>query len=170
MPSRYCIQYVSKSGRCSSGYRTGKGQSSSQFPRRVVLKNMLTIGQLHLSPMLVRSRLKSCMLHFSIMWTKNFQMSKLGLEKEGRNQRSNCKHSLDQRERRQWNSRKTSTSVSSTTPKPLTVWIIINWKALKEMGMPDRLTCLLRNLYSGQETTVGTLYGTTNWFRVEEGV
>ena len=62
--------------------RTGRGQSSSQFPR-VVPKNVLTIGQLHSSPMLVRSCLKSCMLGFSIMQTKNFQMSKLGLEKEG---------------------------------------------------------------------------------------
>ena len=44
MPSRVCIQYVSKSGRLSSGHRTGKGQSSSQFPRRVVLKNELTVG------------------------------------------------------------------------------------------------------------------------------
>ena len=48
----------SKSGRLSSGHRVGKGQSSSQFPRRVVLKNVQTIGQLHSSPMLVRSCLK----------------------------------------------------------------------------------------------------------------
>ena len=55
MPSRCCIHYASKSGRPSSGHRTGKGQSSSQFPRRVVLKNTLTIGQLHSSPMLAIS-------------------------------------------------------------------------------------------------------------------
>ena len=66
MPSRFCIHYVSKTGRLSSGHRTGKGQSSSQFPRSVVLKNVLTIGQLHSSPMLVRSCLKSSMLGFSI--------------------------------------------------------------------------------------------------------
>ena len=82
MPSRFCIHYVSKSGRPSSGHRTGKGQSSSQFPRRVVPKNVLTIRQLPSSHMLVRSCLKSCMLGFSITLTKNFQMSKLGLEKE----------------------------------------------------------------------------------------
>ena len=74
--------YANKSGRPSSGHKTGKGQSSSQFPRRVVTKNVLTIGHLHSSPMLVRSCLKSCRLGFSIMGTKNFQMSKLGLEKE----------------------------------------------------------------------------------------
>ena len=66
-----------------AGYnaKAGKGQSSSQFPRRVVLKSVQTTGQLHSSPLLVRSCLKSCMLGFSIMWTKDFQMSKLGLEK-----------------------------------------------------------------------------------------
>ena len=80
MPSRCCIQYVSKSERPSSGHRTGRGQSSSQFPRRVVLKNVLTIGQLQSSPILVRLCLKSCVLSFSNMRTKNFQMSKLALE------------------------------------------------------------------------------------------
>ena len=82
MPSRCCIQYVSKSGRPSSGHRTGKGQFSSQFPRKVVPKNVWTIRLLHSYPMLVRSYLKSCMLDFSIMQPKNFQMSKLSLEKE----------------------------------------------------------------------------------------
>ena len=44
------------------------------------------------------------------------------------------------------------------------------WKTLKEMGIPDHLTCLLRNLYEGQEATVRTLYGTTDWFKIEKGV
>ena len=46
--------------------------------------------------------------------------------------------------------------------KALTVWITTNWKILKEMGIPDNLTCLLRNLYAGQETTVRTEHGTTD--------
>ena len=49
---------------------------------------------------------------------------------------------------------KTSISALLTMPKPLTVWITINWKILKEMGIPDHLTCLLRNLYARQEATV----------------
>ena len=65
----------------SSGHRTRKGQSSSQFPRMVVLKNVLTIRQLHSFPMLVRARLKSYMIGFSIIQTKNIQKSKLGLER-----------------------------------------------------------------------------------------
>ena len=51
-------------------------------------------------------------------------------------------------------SRKKSISALLTMPKPLTVWITINWKILKEMGIPDHLTCLLRNLYAGQEAIV----------------
>ena len=63
-------------------YRTGKGQSSSQLLRRVVPKNVLTMRQSHSLLMLGRSCLKSCMLGFSIMQTKNFQISELDLEKE----------------------------------------------------------------------------------------
>ena len=44
------------------------------------------------------------------------------------------------------------------------------WKILKEMGIPDRLTCLLRNLYAGQEATVRTGHGTTDWFQIGKGV
>ena len=53
--------------------------------------------------------------------------------------------------------------------KPLTVWITINWKILKDMGLPDRLTYLLRNLYAGQEATVRTGHGTTDWFQTGKG-
>ena len=44
------------------------------------------------------------------------------------------------------------------------------WKILKEMGLPDHLTCLLRNLYAGQEATVRTGHGTTDWFQIRKGV
>ena len=49
-----------------------------------------------------------------------------------------------------------------TIPKPLAVWITINWKILKEMGITDHLTSLLRNLYAGQEATVRTGHGTAD--------
>ena len=55
-------------------------------------------------------------------------------------------------------------------PKPLTVWITINWKILKEMGILDHLTCLLRNLYAGQEATVRTGHETTDWFQIGKGL
>ena len=44
------------------------------------------------------------------------------------------------------------------------------WKILKEMGLPDHLTCLLRNLYAGQEATVRSGHGTTDWFQIRKGV
>ena len=62
--------------------------------------------------------------------------------------------------------KKTSTSALLTTPRPLTVWITTNWKILQEMGIPDHLTCLLRNLYAGQEATVRIGHGTTDWFQI----
>ena len=64
--------------------------------------------------------------------------------------------------RKQESSRKTSTSASLMVLKPLIGWITTNWKILKEMGILDHLTCLLRNLYAGPEATVRTGHGTTN--------
>ena len=58
--------------------------------------------------------------------------------------------------KKQESSRKTSTSALLTPPKPLTVWITTNWKILKEMGVPNHLIFLPRNLYAGQEATVRT--------------
>ena len=72
--------------------------------------------------------------------------------------------------KKQENPIKTSISALLTMPKPLTLWITINWKILKEMGIPDHLTCLLRNLYAGQEATVRTGHGTTDWFQIGKGV
>ena len=72
--------------------------------------------------------------------------------------------------KKQESSRKTSTSASLTTLKPLTLWITTNWKILQEMGLPDHLTCLLRNLYAGQEATVRTRHGTIDGFKTGKGV
>ena len=66
--------------------------------------------------------------------------------------------------------RKTSTSALLTVPKPLTVWLTANWKILKEIGIPNHLTYLLRNLYADHEATVRTGHGTTDWFQIEKGV
>ena len=72
--------------------------------------------------------------------------------------------------KKQESSRKTATSALLTTPKPLTVWITTNWKILKELGIPDYLTCLMPNVYPGQEATVRTGHGTTDWFQIRKGV
>ena len=72
--------------------------------------------------------------------------------------------------KKQEGSRKRSVSALLTMPKPLTVRITINLKILKEMGIADHLTCLLRNPYAGQEATVRTGHGTTHWFQIGKGV
>ena len=72
--------------------------------------------------------------------------------------------------KKQGNSRKTSTSDSLTRQKPLTVWITTNSGKFLETGIPDHLTCLLRNLYAGQEAIVRTRRGTTDWFQIRKGV
>ena len=59
--------------------------------------------------------------------------------------------------------KKASTSASLIMLKPLTVQITTNWKILKEMRVPDHLTCLMRNLYVGQEAIVRTGHRTTDW-------
>ena len=65
---------------------------------------------------------------------------------------------------------KTSTSASLTMLKPLTVDHNKLWKILQELGIPDHLTCLLRNLYEDQEATVRTDPGTTDGFKIGKGV
>ena len=57
-----------------------------------------------------------------------------------------------------------------TMPQPLTVWITTNWKILQEMGIPDHLICLLRNLYAGQEAKIRIGHGTTDWFQIGKGL
>ena len=72
-------------------------------------------------------------------------------------------------QKKQENPRPTFPSVLLTTLKPLTVWVTKTGK-FKEMGIPDQLTCLLRNLYAGQEATIRTRHGTTDWFKIGKGV
>jgi len=73
--------------------------------------------------------------------------------------------------KKQESSRKTSTSALLTIPKPFDC-VDHNklWKILQEMGILDHLTCLLRNMYAGQEATVRTGHGTTDWFQIRKGV
>ena len=99
----------------------------------------------------------------------NFQMFKLVLEKA---EEPEIKlPTSDELLKKPESSRKTSISALLTMPKPLTVWITINCgKFLKEIRVPDYLTCLLRNLYAGREATVKTGHGTTDWFKIRKVV
>ena len=75
-------------------------------------------------------------------------------------------------QKKQGNSKKKKKSTSASLPmlKFFTVWITTNWKILKEMGIPDHLTCLLRNLNGSQEATVRTRHRTMDWFQIAKGV
>ena len=103
------------------------------------------------------------------MWTVKFQMFKLVLEKAEEPEIKLAKSAGSSKKQESY--RKTSISVLLTMPKPLTMWITMNcgkfWKA---MGIPDCLACLLRNLCAGQEATVRTGHGTTDWFQIGKGV
>ena len=72
--------------------------------------------------------------------------------------------------KKQENSRKTSTSSIDYAKAFDCVDHNKLWKILKEMGIPDHLTCLLRNLYAGQEATVRTGHGTADWFQIGKGI
>ena len=163
-----CTQYASKLGKLSSGHRTGKGQFSFQSQRKAMPKNVQTTAQLDSSHTLAKQCSKFSKPGFNSTWTVDFQMFKLDLEKseEPEIKLPTSIGSLKKQE----SSRKMSISALLTMPKPLTVWITTNWKILQEMGIPDHLTCLLWNLYAGQEAIVRTGHGTTDWIQIRKGV
>ena len=95
------------------------------------------------------------------LWTSRYSS---WIQKRQRNQRSNCQHPKQE---------------SSRKSLLLLYWLCQTfdsvdhnklWKILKVMGIPDHLTCLLRNLYAGQEATVRTVHGTTDWFQIGKEV
>ena len=125
-----CTQYASKFGKLSSGHRTGKGQFSFQSQRKAMPKNAQTTAQLHLSHTLAKECPKFSNPGFNSMWTENFQIFKLDLEK-AEEPEFKLPTSIGS-SKRQESSRKTSISALLTMPKPSTVWITINcgkfWK------------------------------------------
>ena len=129
-PLPCCAQYASKFGKLSSGHRTGKGQFSFQSQRKAMPKNAQTTAQLHSSHKLAKQCSKFSKPGFNSMWTMNFQMFKLDLEKaeEPEIKLPTSAGSLKNQE----SPRKTSTSALFAMPKPLTVWITTNcgqfWK------------------------------------------
>jgi len=116
-----CTQYASTFEELSSGHRTGKGQFSFQSQRRAMSKNAQITIQLQSFPMLARLCWKSFKPGFSSKWTKNFQMDKLDLEKAEKPEIKLPTSAGSQK--KQESSRRTSTSASLTSLKPLTVWI-----------------------------------------------
>ena len=161
---KFCTRYTSKFEKLSSGLTTGKCQSSFQSQRKAMTKNAQTTAQLHSSHTLAKWCWKFSKPVFSSMWTVNFQMFQLVLEKaeEPEIKLSTSTESWEKQE----SSRKTSISALYYAKAFDCVDHNKLWKILKEMGLPDHLTCLLRNLYAGQEATVRTGHGKTGWFQI----
>ena len=151
IPSRFCIHYVSKSGRPSSGHRTGKGQSSSHFPRRVVPKNVLTIGN---ARKVIFKILHARLQHYVNQELPDVQA---GFRKERtiRDQTANVCWIIEK-------AREFQKNISLCFMDYAKAFDCVDhnklWKILQEMGIPDHLTYLLSNLYVGQEATVRTLH------------
>ena len=161
-----CTQYASKFGKLSSGCGTGKGQLSFQSQRKAMPQNVQTTIQLHSSHRLVSNAQYSSNQASAICepW-----MFKLILEKavEPEIKLLTSTGSLKKQE---------------SSRKNIYFWFIgyANafdcvdhnklWEILQEMGIPDDLSCLVRNVYAGQEPTVRTGHGTTDWFQIGNGV
>jgi len=102
---------------------------------------------------------------FSRTWIKTFMMYKLSWEKAKEPEIKLL--TFVGSWRKQSSSRKHLFCFFDYT-KDLTVWITTNWKILKGIKVPEHLTCLLRNLFVGQEATVRMRHGTTDWFQIGE--
>ena len=166
-----CTQYASKVGKLSSGHRTGKGQFSFQSQRKVMPKNAQTTSQLHSSHKLAKQSSKFSKPGFNSMWTMNFQMFKLNLEKAEEPEIKLPESTGSSK--KQKSSRKTHYFCFIHYATIHTIDCVDHnklSKILREMGIADHLTCLLRNRYAGQEATVRTGHGTTDWFQIGKGV
>ena len=158
-------QYVSKFGKLSSGHRTRKGQFLFQSQRKAMPNNVQTTAQLHSSHRLAKSCSKFSKPGFNSTWTMNFQMFKLDLEKAEEPEiiLPTYIHWIIKKAREFQKNiyfcfidyAKAFDCVDHNKP----------WKILQEMGIPDHLTYLLRNVFAGQEATVRNGHGTTDWFQ-----
>ena len=166
MPSRWCIQHVSKYERPSSGHRTGKGQSSCQFPRRAAIKmcywTVILIS--HASKIMLKI-LFACKALCEPRTSRCPSWFRKG--RGTRDQIANIRWIIEKAREYQKNIYLCFIDCAKAFD-----YVDHNklWKALREMGIPEHLTCLLRNLYVGQEAIVRTLYGTNDWIKIEKGV
>ena len=160
-----CTQYASKFGKLSSGHRTGKGQFSFQSQRKVIPKNVQTTTQLY-SSQLVSTRLNDSKVMLKILQARlqqymNGEISDVqaGFRKAigTRDQIANIHWIIEK-------AREFQKNIYFCFIDYTKAFQCVDhnklWKILQEMEIPDHLTCLLRNLYAGQDATVTTRPGT----------
>ena len=162
-----CTQYASKFGKLSSGHRTGKSQFSFQSQRKEIPKNNYhTIAFIsHTSKVMLK------ILQARLQQYVNCELSDVqaGFRK-GRKTRDQIANIC-------WiikKAREFQKNIYFCFIDYTKVFDCVNhnklWKIFQEMGIPDHLTCLLRNLYVDQEATVRTGYRKTDWFQIRKGV
>ena len=162
-----CTQYASKFGKLSSGHRTGKDPFSFQSQRKAMPKNAQTTTQMQSSHTLVMLKILQARLQQYV----NYEIPdvQVGFTKG--------KGTRDQIANIPWIIKKQESFRHLLLL--LLYWLCQSlWlcesqqtgKFLKEMGLSDHLTCLLRNLYPDQETTIRTGHGTTDWFQIGKEV
>ena len=146
-----CTQYASKSGKLNSGHKTGKGQFSFQSQRKAMPKNAQNYRTIELisHASKVMHKILQARLHQYVNCEVPDVQADLEKAEEPEIKLPTSAGSWKNEE----SSRKTSISSLLTMPKSLTVDHNKLWKILKEMGILDHLTCLLRDLYAGQEAT-----------------
>ena len=138
------------------------------IPKKGNAKNAQTTTQLHSSHMLAKQCSKFSKSGFNSMWTVNFQMFKWFRKGRGtRDQIANIHWIIEK-------AREFQKNIYFCFIDYVKAFDCVDhnklWKILKEMGISDHLTCLLRNLYAGQEATVRTGHGTTDWFQTGKGL
>ena len=158
-----CTQYASKCGKLSSVHRTRKGQFSFQSQRRAMPKNAQTTTQLALISHASKEMLK--ILEARLQQYVNCELPDVQIEfRKGRRTRDQIAsiHWLIEK------AREFQKNICFIDYAKTFHCVEHNklWKILKEMGIPDHLTCLLRNVYAGQEATVRTGHGTTDCFKL----
>ena len=158
-----CTQYASNNGKLSSGHRTRKVQFSFQSQRKEC-QRMFKFPH-NCTHFTCYQEIMLKILQVRLQEYINGELSDVqaGFRK-GRGTRVQIANICWIIEKAREFQKKTSTSASLTTLKP---WLVDHnklWQILKEMGIPDHLTCLLRNLYSGQEATVRCKNGKMDWF------
>ena len=163
-----CTQYASKFGKLSSDHRTGKSQFSTQPQTKAMPKNVQTTAQLYSSHAgKVRLKILQARLQQYVNWELPDIQAGFRKGRGTRDQIANICWIMERAREFQKNIYfcflDYAKDFDCVDHKKL-------WKILKEMGIPDHLTCLLRNLCSGQEATVRTGHGTTDWFQIGKGV
>ena len=169
MMRKCCTQYASKYGKLSRGHRTGKGQFSLQSKKEGNAKecsNYLTVALIsHAS----KSMLKILQARLQQYVIQELPGVQAGFRK-GRGTRDHIANIHWIIEKAREFQKNICFGFIDYTKAFDCVDYNKLWKILREMRIPDHLTCLLRNLYAGQEATVRTRHGTTDWFQIRKGV